>query len=115
MAFYFVYIREAHASDEWQMDDNIKEDVVIAQPKNEAERKGAALSCSARLKLSMPVLTDRIDNRVDALYAAWPERLFVIGRDGDIAARFAPTTTPDDPALIAAIEAELAKEPAEAA
>ncbi len=85
MAFYFVYIREAHASDEWQMDDNIKEDVVIAQPKNEAERKGAALSCSTRLKLSMPLLTDRIDNRVDALYAAWPERMFVIGRDGKIA------------------------------
>ena len=45
----------------------------------------------------------------------WNFEKFVIGRDGGIAARFAPTTTPDDPALIAAIEAELAKEPAEAA
>lgn len=40
----------------------------------------------------------------------WNFEKFVIGRDGEVAARFAPTTAPDDPALIAAIEAELAKE-----
>lgn len=85
MAFYFVYIREAHASDEWQMEDNIKEDVVIAQPKDDAARTEAATTCSAKLNLSMPVLVDKIDNRVDELYAGWPERLFVIGRDGKIA------------------------------
>jgi len=45
----------------------------------------------------------------------WNFEKFVIARDGSVAARFAPTTAPDDPALIAAIEAELAKEPAEAA
>jgi hypothetical protein len=67
------------------MEDNVKESVVIAQPKDEAERKGVASSCSARLKLSMPVLVDKIDNRVDGLYAGWPERIFVIGRDGKTA------------------------------
>ena len=39
----------------------------------------------------------------------WNFEKFLIGRDGKVAARFAPATTPDDPALIAAIEAELAK------
>lgn len=39
----------------------------------------------------------------------WNFEKFLIGRDGRVAARFAPTTTPDDPALVAAIEAELAK------
>ena len=85
MAFYFVYIREAHASDEWQMDDNVKEDVVISQPKDDVERNAAATTCSARLNLTMPVLVDQIDNLVDGLYAGWPERMFVIGRDGKIA------------------------------
>ena len=32
-----------------------------------------------------------------------------IAKDGSVAARFAPGTTPDDPALVSAIEAELAK------
>jgi glutathione peroxidase len=39
----------------------------------------------------------------------WNFEKFVIGKDGTVAARFAPATAPDDPALVAAIEAELAK------
>lgn len=39
----------------------------------------------------------------------WNFEKFVISRDGSVAARFAPTVTPDDPALRAAIEQELAK------
>ncbi|MCK9541499.1 MAG: glutathione peroxidase [Novosphingobium sp.] len=39
----------------------------------------------------------------------WNFEKFLIGRNGAVAARFAPATAPDDPALTAAIEAELAK------
>lgn len=39
----------------------------------------------------------------------WNFEKFLIARDGTVAARFAPTTAPDDAALVAAIEAELAK------
>lgn len=39
----------------------------------------------------------------------WNFEKFVIGRNGEIAARFSPNTPPDNPELIAAIEAELAK------
>jgi len=85
VAFYFVYIREAHAADEWQMDDNVKDGVVFRQPRADEERKSAASSCCSRLKLSMPVLVDKVDDRVDNLYAGWPERMFIIGRDGKIA------------------------------
>ena len=39
----------------------------------------------------------------------WNFEKFLIGRDGKVAARFAPTTAPDDPALVSAVESELAK------
>lgn len=39
----------------------------------------------------------------------WNFEKFVIGKDGSVAGRFAPGTTPDDPALLATIDAELAK------
>jgi glutathione peroxidase len=39
----------------------------------------------------------------------WNFEKFLVGRSGEVAARFAPDTKPDDPALIVAIEAELAK------
>ncbi len=38
----------------------------------------------------------------------WNFEKFLVSRDGEIAARFAPDTKPDDPRLVAAIEAELA-------
>lgn len=39
----------------------------------------------------------------------WNFEKFLIGRDGQVSERFLPTTTPDDPDLVAAIEAELVK------
>jgi len=39
----------------------------------------------------------------------WNFEKFLIGKDGSVVARFAPTTTPDDPALVSAIDEALAK------
>jgi glutathione peroxidase len=39
----------------------------------------------------------------------WNFEKFLVARDGTVAGRFAPTVTPDDPMLVAAIETELAK------
>jgi glutathione peroxidase len=39
----------------------------------------------------------------------WNFEKFLVGRDGEVVARFAPTLAPDDAAIIAAIETELAK------
>ena len=39
----------------------------------------------------------------------WNFEKFLIGRNGQVAARFSPDTTPDDAALVGAIEVELAQ------
>ncbi len=39
----------------------------------------------------------------------WNFEKFLIARDGTVAARFAPTTSPEDPSVTEAIDAELAK------
>ena len=39
----------------------------------------------------------------------WNFEKFVVDRGGKVVARFAPNTTPDDPALVKALETELAK------
>lgn len=39
----------------------------------------------------------------------WNFEKFLIGRDGQVAGRFSPNMAPNDPVLVAAIEAELAK------
>lgn len=40
---------------------------------------------------------------------SWNFEKFLIGRDGKVAARFEPKTEPTDPAVVSALEAELAK------
>lgn len=39
----------------------------------------------------------------------WNFEKFLVGRDGTVVARFHPKTAPDDPALVSAIAAEIAK------
>ena len=39
----------------------------------------------------------------------WNFEKFLIGKDGAVARRFSPTIKPEDPILVEAIEAELAK------
>jgi len=85
VAFLFVYIREAHPSDEWQLDENTNEDVVLTQPVSFGERREVANQCSQALALSMPCVIDDMDNTADTLYAAWPERMFVVDVNGRIA------------------------------
>ena len=40
---------------------------------------------------------------------SWNFEKFVVGRNGEVVARFSPRTKPDDPELVKVIEAELAK------
>jgi glutathione peroxidase len=40
---------------------------------------------------------------------SWNFEKFLIGKDGKVAARFSPGTSPSDPSVVQAIEAELAK------
>lgn len=40
---------------------------------------------------------------------SWNFEKFLIGRDGSVVARFEPKTAPDDPVVLKAVEAELAK------
>jgi glutathione peroxidase len=40
---------------------------------------------------------------------SWNFEKFVIGKNGEVVARFTPRTAPDDPEVVKVIEAELAK------
>jgi hypothetical protein len=79
-----VYIHEAHPSDGWQLEANIHDQVVVAQPQVFTARQALAQTCAARLALTIPVLIDGMDNAVDRAFNAWPERLYVIARSGEV-------------------------------
>lgn len=66
------------------MDDNTKEQVVFKQPRLFAERREAAKILLDRLKYRMPVALDAMDNRADEVFAAWPERIYILGAGGRV-------------------------------
>ena len=84
-SFYIVYIQEAHPIDAWQLEDNVKDDVLVATTKTSDERFTAAGLCVRNLGIELPALIDENDNRVERDYTGWPDRLYVIDRDGRIA------------------------------
>ncbi len=59
---------------------------VVQEPITLDERRALAGSCSTGLDLKdLPTLVDRMDDAVGKAYAAHPDRLYLVGRDGKIA------------------------------
>ncbi len=83
--FLYVYIKEAHPEDEWQMGSNEEEGVVYRQPKTLEERRALAQEFIATMDVETTTLVDDIQNTANACYAAWPERIYVIDTEGRIA------------------------------
>ena len=84
-AFYVVYIQEAHPVDAWQLSSNVKDDVLVATTKTDGERMNVAGMCIRNLGIELPAVVDEADDRVERAYTGWPDRLYVIDRDGRIA------------------------------
>lgn len=80
VAFFFVYVREAHPID-GQLPGA---DGMVEDPITDAERLAVAGTCRDELDLPMPTLVDRVDDAVCKAYGGWPDRLYVIGRDGRV-------------------------------
>jgi hypothetical protein len=63
---------------------------VVPQTDTAAARLKNLQQCAALLKLTMPAVIDSDDNAVNRAYAAWPDRLYVVGVDGKIAYKGGP-------------------------
>ncbi len=90
MAFYVVYILEAHPLDAWQSETNQKEKVAVSSPGTLEERCAVADTCATKLALHIPAVIDDLANSTEAAYTAWPDRLYVIDRDGRVAYKSRP-------------------------
>jgi hypothetical protein len=85
-----VYILEAHPTDVWEMQSNMKDGVLFRSPRNEAERQHVAGECVRRLGIKFPTLVDNFDNRVEAAYTGWPDRLYLIEPGGRVVYKSRP-------------------------
>lgn len=82
--FRLVYINEAHATDSnrpvaYAFDLNIRTHMSFG------ERCATADMMLKDKDLSIPIIVDGMDNKVNAAYHAWPDRVYVIRTDGRLA------------------------------
>lgn len=80
-----VYVREAHPVDGRVSGQNEAANIAVRDPRTKEEREYVAGKACSILKLSMPCLVDEMDDRVNRAYAAWPERLYVVDLNGNLA------------------------------
>lgn len=85
-----VYIEEAHALDAWQDDDNIKAHIFLHSTRTLSERCSVAGTCVTKLGIEFPAVVDDLANTTERAYTAWPDRLYVIDRDGRVAYKSKP-------------------------
>jgi myo-inositol-hexaphosphate 3-phosphohydrolase len=83
--FLAVYIREAHPEDGWIIAENRRSGLAVLDPTTDEERRAVASTCAVNLRLDMPMVFDHVDNAVASAYGGWPDRLYLVGRDGRIA------------------------------
>jgi Iodothyronine deiodinase len=110
VAFFVVYIREAHPEDGWVLTVNRREGIALTDPTTLAERAAAAVACALLIRTRLPILLDDLDDAAARAYGGWPDRLTLVGADGRVAYLSEPGPEGFRPAeLGAAIERELSQ------
>jgi type I thyroxine 5'-deiodinase len=59
--------------------------VVFESPKGYEERVNLAGVCMTKLGVQFPALIDEFNNPTELAYTGWPDRLYVIDKEGRIA------------------------------
>lgn len=85
--FLSVYIREAHPLDEWQMKSNLDQGVCYPQPQSLGQRLAIANDFTTRFQFPLPMGVDEMNDAANRAYAGWPERIYIIDEQGNIAYR----------------------------
>ncbi len=90
MAFYVIYIQEAHSTDGWQLPVNEKQQVLFADPRSTAQRAEVASACVRNLKIELPALLDDEGNTTERAYTGWPDRLYLVDVRGRVVYKTKP-------------------------
>src|SRR5438876_11475963 len=94
--FFIDYISEAHPEQPVHvLKDGKYEQKLLGSGENFAERCQQADMCSKSLNLSIPMVVDRQNNAATMAYGAWPERVVIVDRTGNVAylsGEFNPTS-----------------------
>ena len=82
------------------MPSNIRQNVIVSTPRSYEERTSVADSCVRQLHLPIPALIDNFANTTEVAYTGWPDRLYVIDKNGRAAYKSRPGPFGFEPAAM---------------
>ena len=85
-----IYIREAHPQDGRQAPANLRDGFVLNDPQSLEERRKVATDFVSKLKLTLPVLVDTLDDKAKLAFDSWPDRIYVLDAEGKVAYKSGP-------------------------
>ena len=88
--FRVIYISEAHPSDGWQVPKNERDRVLVKTHKTVEDRKAAAKRLRDDLGIKIPILIDDLEDHVAKAYQAWPDRIYIVDKEGKVMFRGRP-------------------------
>ena len=86
----------------WQMASNIRDKVIYRTPQNFDERTEVASSCVRNLGIKIPAIVDDMNNSTERAYTGWPDRIYLIDREGRVALKTKPGPFGFDPSQLTA-------------
>ena len=72
------------------MDSNIRDKVIFRTPESFEERTEIASSCVRKLGIKIPAVVDDMNNSTERVYTGWPDRIYLIDRDGRLVMKTKP-------------------------
>ena len=66
------------------MPQNVKDKIIIADPKTVEERRQVAKDFASQFKMTLPILIDSIDDAAEKAFAGWPDRIYVLDAEGKV-------------------------------
>ena len=82
------------------MASNIRDKVIFRSPRNFDERTAVASTCVRNLGIKIPAILDDMDNSTERAYTAWPDRIYLIDRNGRVVLKTKPGPFGFDPSQL---------------
>ncbi len=82
------------------MASNIRDKVIFRSPQNFDERTQVASTCVRKLGIKIPAIVDDMDNSTERAYTGWPDRIYLIDRNGHVVLKTKPGPFGFDPSKL---------------
>ena len=82
------------------MASNIRDKVIFRMPQSFDERAEIGSGCVRKLEIKIPAVVDDMSNSAERAYTGWPDRIYLLDRNGRVVLKTKPGPFGFDPSQL---------------